>query len=114
MAKRPLWYDDYHASLVKNFYLPDNEYAPEPGEGVEEADVPLDQEDVNELLEELTPTTNVQATGRFILDDRVQHRKFGVGRVTSIDGNKIEVQFEDAGLKRVMDSFLQPVEKTKG
>lgn len=38
---------------------------------------------------------------------RVFHEKFGYGTVTDIDGNKLEVEFEQAGVKRVLDSFIK-------
>ena len=37
---------------------------------------------------------------------RVFHEKFGYGEITDIEGNKLEVEFEHAGSKRVMDSFV--------
>ncbi|CAN5467306.1 UvrD-helicase domain-containing protein [soil metagenome] len=37
---------------------------------------------------------------------RVFHQKFGYGRVAEIEGNKLEIDFESAGRKRVMDSFV--------
>ncbi|WNO54950.1 ATP-dependent helicase [Stakelama saccharophila] len=37
---------------------------------------------------------------------RVFHQKFGYGRVEEIEGNKLEIEFEKAGRKRVMDSFV--------
>ena len=39
---------------------------------------------------------------------RVFHQKFGYGQVVSADGNKLEVDFEKSGTKKVIDSFLQP------
>ncbi|KAB7644355.1 ATP-dependent helicase [Polymorphobacter fuscus] len=40
---------------------------------------------------------------------RVFHTKFGNGTVTAIDGNKLEIDFEHAGAKRVLDSFIEIV-----
>jgi DNA helicase-2/ATP-dependent DNA helicase PcrA len=37
---------------------------------------------------------------------RVFHQKFGYGLVTEIEGNKLEIDFEQAGTKRVLDSFV--------
>ncbi|QSB43708.1 UvrD-helicase domain-containing protein [Tsuneonella flava] len=37
---------------------------------------------------------------------RVFHDKFGYGTVTDQDGNKLEIDFEQAGSKRVIDSFV--------
>jgi DNA helicase-2/ATP-dependent DNA helicase PcrA len=43
----------------------------------------------------------------FSLGDRVFHQKFGNGNVTAIDGNKLTIQFDKAGEKRVVDSFVE-------
>ncbi len=39
---------------------------------------------------------------------RVFHTKFGPGTVAGVDGNKLTVDFDKAGRKMVLDSFLQP------
>ncbi|MGB7655653.1 MAG: UvrD-helicase domain-containing protein [Novosphingobium sp.] len=41
---------------------------------------------------------------------RVFHEKFGYGVVTSQEGNKLEIEFETAGPKRVIDSFVKIAE----
>ena len=38
--------------------------------------------------------------------ERVMHQKFGVGTVTDVDGNKLTIEFDEAGRKRVVDSFV--------
>jgi DNA helicase-2/ATP-dependent DNA helicase PcrA len=55
-----------------------------------------------ELVAKSTGTTS-----DFSLDDRVFHQKFGYGRVTKIDGNKLTIAFDKAGEKKVVDSFVQ-------
>ena len=40
------------------------------------------------------------------LGQRVFHNKFGYGAVAQIEGNKLEIDFEQAGRKRVLDSFV--------
>ena len=40
------------------------------------------------------------------LGDRVFHQKFGYGAVTGIEGDKLEVSFEKAGVKKVVASFV--------
>ncbi|HEX8654561.1 MAG TPA: UvrD-helicase domain-containing protein [Allosphingosinicella sp.] len=42
------------------------------------------------------------------LGQRVFHSKFGYGTVAEIEGNKLEIDFEQAGRKRVLDSFVTP------
>jgi DNA helicase-2/ATP-dependent DNA helicase PcrA len=37
---------------------------------------------------------------------RVFHQKFGYGTIAVIEGNKLEIDFETAGRKRVLDSFV--------
>ncbi len=39
---------------------------------------------------------------------RVFHQKFGYGRVIHVDGNKLTIDFDKAGEKRVLDSFIEP------
>ena len=38
--------------------------------------------------------------------DRVFHQKFGYGRVRFVEGNKLTVEFDKAGEKRVIDQFV--------
>ena len=45
--------------------------------------------------------------GDIALGTRVFHEKFGYGVVTAQEGNKLEIEFETAGLKRVVDSFVK-------
>ncbi|MGK6324175.1 ATP-dependent helicase [Sphingomonas sp. DT-51] len=44
--------------------------------------------------------------GDLALGQRVFHQKFGYGTIAEIEGNKLEIDFEQAGRKRVMDSFV--------
>ncbi len=48
------------------------------------------------------------ATADFAAGDRVFHQKFGYGRVMLVDGNRLEVAFDKAGTKKVVDSFVSP------
>jgi DNA helicase-2/ATP-dependent DNA helicase PcrA len=57
-----------------------------------------------ELIAKSTGTTSLFAVG-----ERVFHQKFGNGNVTAVDGNKLTIQFDKAGEKRVVDSFLERV-----
>jgi DNA helicase-2/ATP-dependent DNA helicase PcrA len=38
---------------------------------------------------------------------RVFHQKFGYGRIIAVDGNKLDIEFEKAGSKKVLDSFIE-------
>jgi DNA helicase II / ATP-dependent DNA helicase PcrA len=43
----------------------------------------------------------------FVAGDRVFHQKFGNGNVVHVEGNKLTIQFDKAGEKRVVDSFVE-------
>jgi len=40
------------------------------------------------------------------IGQRVFHEKFGYGHIAEIEGNKLEIDFEQAGRKRVLDTFV--------
>ena len=44
----------------------------------------------------------------FNVGDRVFHQKFGNGNVSAIDGNKLTIDFDKAGQKKVLDGFVRP------
>ena len=50
-----------------------------------------------------------EAAAAFAVGDRVFHQKSGNGNVTGVDGNKLTFQFDKAGEKRVVDSFVERV-----
>ncbi|MEM7178578.1 MAG: 3'-5' exonuclease, partial [Pseudomonadota bacterium] len=49
---------------------------------------------------------DAQAVSTFSLDERVFHQKFGYGTVAAIEGDKLTVEFEKAGSKKVIASYL--------
>lgn len=60
------------------------------------------------IVESRSPSVGLGQKGRddLTLGERVFHQKFGYGRIETIEGNKLEIDFEQAGRKRVMDSFV--------
>ncbi|WP_088365638.1 ATP-dependent helicase [Sphingomonas dokdonensis] len=60
------------------------------------------------VVESRAPSISLGNKGRSDLSVglRVFHQKFGYGTIESIEGNKLEIEFEKAGHKRVMDSFV--------
>ncbi|SLN19521.1 ATP-dependent helicase [Ruegeria meonggei] len=46
------------------------------------------------------------AVASFTLGERVFHQKFGYGAVTGIEGDKVEVDFDKAGTKKVVAQYL--------
>ena len=57
---------------------------------------------------EARPGVSVAAKARddLSLGMRVFHQKFGYGIIAAKDGNKLEIDFDSAGRKRVIDSFV--------
>ena len=47
-----------------------------------------------------------KARADLTIGQRVFHQKFGYGAIAEIEGNKLEIDFEQAGRKRVLDSFV--------
>jgi len=48
------------------------------------------------------PQSSIYARG-----DRVFHQKFGYGHVAAVEGNKLSVDFDKAGEKKVIDTFVE-------
>jgi len=61
------------------------------------------------LIEGRSSTISVKPVGKskFSKGQRVFHQKFGYGKVTLIDGQKLTVDFEHSGAKKVIDSFVE-------
>lgn len=45
--------------------------------------------------------------GSYCIGDVVFHQKFGQGKIINVDGQKLDIMFDKAGKKRVMDSFVE-------
>ncbi|AGS22625.1 ATP-dependent helicase [Rhizobium etli] len=58
---------------------------------------------------ELVAKSTSSQPSRFTLGDRVFHMKFGNGNITGIEGNKLTIDFDRAGQKRVLDGFVERV-----
>ena len=41
--------------------------------------------------------------------ERIFHQKFGYGKVSEIDGDKVTVEFEKAGQKKLLLSFIEKI-----
>ncbi|MEM6729192.1 MAG: 3'-5' exonuclease, partial [Pseudomonadota bacterium] len=53
---------------------------------------------------------DMTATSAFTVGDRVFHQKFGYGEVMEIEGDKLEIEFEKAGAKKVVAKFVASAE----
>ncbi len=49
---------------------------------------------------------DMNALSSFTMGERVFHQKFGYGEVTGIEGDKLEIAFEKAGVKKVVAKFI--------
>ncbi|WP_392709501.1 ATP-dependent helicase [Rhizobium ruizarguesonis] len=58
---------------------------------------------------ELVAKSTSSEPSRFTPGDRVFHLKFGNGNITGIEGNKLTIEFDRAGQKRVLDGFVERV-----
>ena len=54
-------------------------------------------------------SSDPNAAGGLALGQRIFHDKFGYGRIIDIDGAKLTVNFEKAGMKKVVESFVKQV-----
>ena len=52
---------------------------------------------------------NRETMGGLSLGARVRHASFGEGQVIHIDGNKLDIVFDRAGRKRVLESFIEAI-----
>ncbi len=58
---------------------------------------------------ELVAKSVSDAPSPFKVGDRVFHQKFGNGNVAAIEGNKLTIDFDRAGQKKVLDGFVKAV-----
>ncbi|GEO86809.1 ATP-dependent helicase [Ciceribacter naphthalenivorans] len=58
---------------------------------------------------ELVAKSTTSEPSKFTVGDRVFHIKFGNGNIASIEGNKLTINFDRAGEKRVLDGFVERV-----
>ena len=49
----------------------------------------------------------------FAKNERVFHQKFGMGNVTAVEGDKLEIAFDRAGRKKVVASFVEKMTKNE-
>jgi DNA helicase-2/ATP-dependent DNA helicase PcrA len=59
------------------------------------------------VIEGEVVASSIAAGAGFVEGERVFHQKFGPGVVAGVDGNKLTVDFDKAGRKMVLDSFMQ-------
>ena len=65
------------------------------------------QRGMRQLSQSENPTIDLTAVLVFSLGDRVFHQKFGYGEVRNIEGDKLDIEFDKAGLKKVVAQYIQ-------
>ncbi len=53
--------------------------------------------------------SSMQSESGFSVGKRVFHQKFGYGKIVAVDHDKLEIDFEKAGRKKVVESFVTAV-----
>ncbi len=54
---------------------------------------------------------DAEAISAYILGERVFHQKFGYGEITGIEGDKLDVDFDQAGFKKVVARWVIPADQ---
>ncbi|QJF50768.1 ATP-dependent helicase [Roseobacter ponti] len=66
------------------------------------------QRPVSQPRESRDTVIDMSAVSSFSVGERVFHQKFGYGRIEGIEGDKLEIAFEKAGIKKVVARFVSP------
>ncbi|MEQ8901680.1 MAG: UvrD-helicase domain-containing protein [Roseovarius sp.] len=61
---------------------------------------------ISQPTEARSPVIDAQALSAHTVGERVFHQKFGYGAILSIEGDKLEIEFEKAGIKKVVARFI--------
>jgi DNA helicase-2/ATP-dependent DNA helicase PcrA len=64
------------------------------------------QRGMSQPRESRNTVIDLNAVSSFAVGERVFHQKFGYGTIAAIEGDKLEVNFEKAGSKKVVSSFV--------
>jgi DNA helicase-2/ATP-dependent DNA helicase PcrA len=64
------------------------------------------QRGISQPKEARSPVIDITAVSSFTLGERVFNQKFGYGVIAGIDGDKLEIDFDKAGLKKVVARFV--------
>ena len=54
---------------------------------------------------------DAEALSPYVLGDRVFHQKFGNGEIVGIEGDKLDVEFDHAGSKKVVARWVIPADQ---
>ena len=61
---------------------------------------------ISQPRESRTQVIDLEAVSAYTVGDRVFHQKFGYGAIRGIEGDKLDIEFEKAGSKKVVARFI--------
>ena len=61
----------------------------------------------NKTIDHIEKNNNLLNNSPFQLGSRVIHKKFGEGKILSIDGKKLTINFGKSGTRKVMENFVE-------
>ena len=63
---------------------------------------------VSQPRENAGAVIDITAGSAYVLGDRVFHQKFGYGEVMAIEGDKLDIEFDVAGPKKIVARWVLP------
>ena len=63
---------------------------------------------VSQPREARAMTIDAAAVSSYVSGDRVFHQKFGYGEIVGIEGDKLEIAFDQAGTKMIVARWVVP------
>ena len=69
------------------------------------------QRGMGQPREARTTMIDLDAVAAFTAGDRVFHQKFGYGTVMGVEGDKLDIEFDKAGGKKVVAKFVMDADR---
>ncbi len=63
---------------------------------------------VSQHSEARNVTIDATAVSAYVMGERVFHQKFGYGEIVGIEGDKLDIEFDHAGLKKIVARWVVP------
>ncbi len=66
------------------------------------------QRPISQPREARNTVIDLDAVSSYVTGERVFHQKFGYGEIVAIEGDKLDVNFDSAGLKKIVARWVVP------
>jgi DNA helicase-2/ATP-dependent DNA helicase PcrA len=101
-------YNQWQSSIPSRFIgeIPP-EHVDKLGGGMYSAPKPSQNDWMGEVASILGTSSAKAEEAKFAKGTRVFHQKFGYGRIQSVNGKHLEIEFEKAGHKKVMSDYVE-------